>query len=101
MTRSKEGTKTILDTSLAAHVSTSRSGSLTMSSAMMTDLMPLRRGPNISQTESTKLKEVFWQQTSSASNGYASHIQLNRLMGDLCEAITPLGKPVEPDVWRM
>src|SRR6266852_5389814 len=69
ITRNSDGTKTSRVTLLSASARTKLFGSLTTSSGMMTSGTPCNRGPKISQSESTKLREVFWQQTSSAAKG--------------------------------
>src|SRR2546426_161919 len=98
MARKRDGTKTKRVTLLAAIASTKRGGSLTASSGMITSGTPCSNGPKISQVESAKVSEVFWQQTSPAAKGYSRHIQAKRFTNARCESTTPLGRPVEPEV---
>src|SRR5579864_3168699 len=93
--RKRDGTSTIRVICSLLSVEMSRCGLVSTSSAIRITLIPWSRGPNSSQTASTKLNEVFWQQISSASKGKHSHIQCRRLSVARCVARTPLGLPVE------
>ncbi|WYY03358.1 hypothetical protein RVF83_00795 [Gordonia rubripertincta] len=55
-------------------------------------------GRNSSPTDTSKVIGVFWMNTSSAVSEYQSRIQRSRLATARCETVTPLGRPVEPDV---
>src|ERR1700728_1365827 len=64
-----EGTTQILVTPCLAKYSTKASGFLTVLSEIITTQTPHNIGPQSSQMESTKLRAVFMQPTSSSTNG--------------------------------
>ena len=64
----------------------------------MTCGTPASSGPKISQTESTNEIAVFWHITSPGWNGKSRHIQAKRFTVARCVPITPLGRPVDPEV---
>src|SRR5215212_2197401 len=96
--RNNDGTSTSLVTDEVSSASINRSKSLTTSSAKITNGTPLSSGPKISQMESTKLSDVFWQQTSPGAKGYWRYIHSSRFMVAPCKPTTPFGLPVEPEV---
>ena len=51
-----------------------------------------------SHTETSNVTGVFCRITSSAPSGYRRCIQRSRLTTDRRSIITPLGRPVDPDV---
>ena len=59
---------------------------------------PASSGQKNSQTDTSKLKGVFWSTLSSLVSPYCSCIQSSRLTMPLWAFIVPLGRPVEPEV---
>src|SRR2546428_7645399 len=64
----------------------------------ITALPPVKRAPNSSQTEKSKANECVTDQTSCTSKSN-DHLDVEiRLHTPRCATITPLGRPVEPEV---
>src|SRR5437660_7979262 len=66
----------------------------------MTRVAPCISGKKNSQTEISKLKGVFCSTRSAEVRGKTSLIQCRRLLTPRWGTITPLGLPVEPEVYR-
>jgi hypothetical protein len=67
----------------------------------MASRAPAMSGAQNSHTEASKPMGVRWSTTSSAVRGSASAIQRMWLAMARCGIITPFGRPVEPEVYRM
>ncbi len=59
---------------------------------------PTVRGQVISKTEASKLNELFWRTPSPARRPCLSCIHASRFTDPRCGFITPLGRPVLPEV---
>jgi hypothetical protein len=64
----------------------------------MTCGTPVNRPDNNSFIEGTKIGDVFCASTSSAASGMCIHSDRKQFKTCRCSIITPLGRPVEPDV---
>src|SRR5271155_2884034 len=93
-----DGTRTIRLTCSRDKIFTSSLTSFPASFAITTTGLPHSNGSSNSHTASTKLGEVFTQQTSPLPNGYFFHIHAQRFTIPLCSPITPLGLLVDPEV---
>src|SRR5436190_312888 len=89
-----EGTVLMRVTSRAA----GRPGNPSAFSAMMT-LPPLLSGTNISKIDKSKQTEVEASTPHSSSAVKASRAQETKATAQRCSRATPLGLPVEPDVY--
>ena len=59
----------------------------------------MARQGQISQTEASNPGLAIWVQRSSASSANAARCHSTRLARLACSTITPLGRPVDPDVY--
>ena len=64
----------------------------------ITSSAPTKSGQNSSQTETSKETGVFWSTRSEELRPYCSCIHSSRLTIPRWVFITPLGRPVEPEV---
>src|SRR5205807_6981382 len=78
-----------------------RRGSLPTSSAMSTSVAPCLRGTWISRMERSKWNGACEEKRSLVIGSNTSEHQSTKLTAFSWESITPLGLPVEPDVYRI
>src|SRR5262249_49282389 len=77
----------------------SRAGSLPSASPTRTSVAPHRQEANRSKTERSKWNGACEANRSSAPGASAAAHQSRNVNALACESITPLGRPVEPEVY--
>ena len=85
----------------AAMRSASAAGSRTVSGAASTTVAPARSGRYSSNAEMSKLTVVTASQESCGPIGTRSAISVRKFARLRCDTTTPLGRPVDPDVYKM
>ncbi|MNF90387.1 hypothetical protein D3C84_729490 [compost metagenome] len=65
----------------------------------MNSCAPTNSGQKNSHTDTSKLNGVFCSTTSALPSGYSCCIHSKRLTMAWCDTSTPLGRPVEPEVY--
>jgi hypothetical protein len=76
----------------------SMAGSSTVSLPGRTSRAPWHSAVNTSRTETSKQAVAYCSITSSAVKPTKSLVAITMFVSERCEIITPLGRPVEPEV---
>ena len=92
------GTKCSVVTPSRRIVSTRYAGSRCPPGRAITIRAPASSGGKSSRAEASKLTGVFCSTTSPGPSGHASPIHPMTFASARCSTITPLGRPVEPEV---
>ncbi len=79
----------------------SAAGSLPRSSSMMQSVAPCLRETKMSRMDRSKWNGAWAEKRSSARGVNVSEHQSTNVVAFSCVRVTPLGRPVEPDVKRM
>ena len=97
-TASSEGTKKSVATWYARLSSSRYNGSLCPPGFAITSVPPTSNGQNTSHSETPKPYAAFWMTASPTASWKVLCSQPTRWHSASCATITPLGRPVVPDV---